>query len=104
MKNRIYYKWVDWMKVLGIYLIIVGHFFPLGNQIIYMFSVPLFFFYFRVFLSKTNENRKKVFWSKLFRSLVLPLLIICFFYLVCNSLRKLCDDEVYQLKVHYCIG
>lgn len=53
-------------------------FFPLGNQIIYMFSVPLFFFI-SGFLSKTNET-EKVFWSKLFRSLVLPLLIICFLF------------------------
>ena len=96
MKNKIYYKWVDWMKVLGIYLIIVGHFFPLGNQIIYMFSVPLFFFI-SGFLSKTNET-EKVFWSKLFRSLVLPLLIIFFFIWCVIFLERLCDDESISTK------
>ena len=38
-------NWVDWMKVLGMYVIILGHTFPEGLcAFIYSFSVPLFFF------------------------------------------------------------
>lgn len=35
--------WVDYMKVIGMYLIIAGHFCTIGNKYIYTFSVALFF-------------------------------------------------------------
>ncbi len=37
------YDWIDWMKALGIYLVILGHFFSVGEEFIYVFHVPLFF-------------------------------------------------------------
>lgn len=42
--DKVRYYWIDWMKVIGMFLIIWGHFFPkFSNVIIYSFNVPLFF-------------------------------------------------------------
>ena len=35
--------WIDWMKAIGIYLVVLGHFFSVGEKFIYVFHVPLFF-------------------------------------------------------------
>ena len=66
-------NWIDWMKTIGIYLIVVGHFMPIGNEIIYIFSVPLFFL-----ISGFLNNRKDsaiVFFKKLYVQLIIPMLI-----------------------------
>lgn len=73
-KERLY--WIDWMKAIGMYFIIVGHIFPLGNEYIYVFSVPLFFVI-SGFLSH-REDDVRLFWKKLWRNLILPCIIICF--------------------------
>lgn len=56
MKNRLYY--IDVVKVLGIYLVILGHL-PLTNIIftkfIFSFHMPLFFFC-SGYLFKKNNN------------------------------------------------
>lgn len=42
--GKVRYYWVDWMKVLGMFLIVWGHFFPKSFcDAIYSFNVPLFF-------------------------------------------------------------
>ena len=66
--------WIDWMKSIGIYLIVLGHFFPCGSKYIYTFSVPLFFLV-TGFLSK-READLRVFRRKLWYNLVLPMLLI----------------------------
>lgn len=76
MKGR--FVFIDWMKIIGIYLIIVGHFIiprPPFVEYIYVFSVPLFFVI-SGFLFRRIESNKK-FWVKLFKSLCLPMLAIC---------------------------
>ena len=73
MKER--YYWIDWMKVIGIYFIIAGHFFPVGNEYIYAFSVPLFFII-SGFLGK-REDDNALFWKKLHKNLILPCIVIC---------------------------
>lgn len=66
--------WIDWMKALGIYLIVLGHFFSLGGRFIYVFHVPLFFMI-SGFLSKREDDRH-VFWKKLWYNLVVPMLLM----------------------------
>ena len=66
--------WIDYMKAIGMYLIVLGHFFPVGHKFIYVFSVPLFFII-SGFLSKRESNQKE-FWKKLFYNLALPMIII----------------------------
>ena len=39
-------NWVDWMKALGMYLIVAGPFFSVGDKYLYIFSVPVFFLLF----------------------------------------------------------
>lgn len=66
--------WIDWMKSIGIYFIVLGHFFSVGDKFIYVFNVPLFFVI-SGFLSK-RETDNKVFWKKLWYNLIVPMLII----------------------------
>ena len=66
--------WIDWMKCLGMYFIVLGHFFSVGYHYIYVFSVPLFFLI-SGFLCKYESNQI-VFWKKLWSNLVVPTIII----------------------------
>ena len=70
--NRI--EWIDWMKALGIYLIVLGHFYSIGEKFIYVFHVPLFFVI-SGFLNK-KETDGRVFWKKLWYNLAVPMLIM----------------------------
>lgn len=72
-KQHLY--WIDWMKAIGMYFIIAGHIFPIGNEYIYVFSVPLFFIM-SGFLSH-REDDVRLFWKKLWSNLILPCIIIC---------------------------
>lgn len=79
---------VDWMKVIGMYVIILGHTFPQGLcAFIYSFSVPLFFF-----LSEFLNNQEKS-WDECVRkvvyTLVLPYLLIC----VCNLFISFLEED-----------
>lgn len=73
-KQRLY--WIDWMKAIGMYFIIAGHIFPIGNEYVYVFSVPLFFMI-SGFLGH-REDDVRLFWKKLWRNLILPCIIMCF--------------------------
>ena len=68
------YDWIDWMKALGIYLIVLGHFYSVGEKFIYIFHVPLFFVI-SGFLNK-KEVDGRVFWRKLWYNLAVPMLLM----------------------------
>ena len=78
--NRLY--WIDWMKFIGMYFIILGHFFPPGNKYIYVFNVPLFFIV-SGFLCKKEEDNI-LFLRKIWYNLIVPMLIISLLHL-CES-------------------
>lgn len=72
-QNRI--LWVDTVKALGMFFIVLGHFFPpYISAWIYTFNVPLFFFM-SGFLAKKEDNWK-VFWRKNFNGLIVPFLLL----------------------------
>ena len=71
-ENRL--EWIDWMKALGIYLIVLGHFYNVGEKFIYVFHVPLFFVI-SGFLNK-KEVDGHLFWKKLWYNLAVPMLIM----------------------------
>lgn len=71
-ENRL--EWIDWMKALGIYLIVLGHFYSIGEKFIYVFHVPLFFVI-SGFLNK-KEVDGQLFWKKLWYNLAVPMLIM----------------------------
>lgn len=74
-------EWIDWMKAIGIFLIVYGHLFSIGHWYVYTFSVPLFFAI-SGFLCK-RESDKAVFWRKLWYNLVVPMLLIS---LICQGI------------------
>ncbi len=88
--------WVDWMKVIGMYFIIVGHFFPVGNAFVYSFNVPLFFLI-SGFLCKSDEP-SNVFWRKLWSNLIVPLIIICLFSCFFNCVVDWLQGNVISMK------
>ena len=73
MKSRI--LWIDLSKVIAIWFIILGHFFPgVIKSFIYSFHVPIFFFI-SGFLT-THEPNNKIFWEKTRKKLIFPYLYI----------------------------
>ena len=81
------YLWIDWMKTLGMFFIIWGHFFSDGHKYVYVFSVPLFFFISGM-LSKIEEDNT-VFLKKIFYNLFLPMFFICLIVFTYNSIVAL---------------
>lgn len=69
------FVWIDWMKVIGITLVVFGHFHTSWAKYVYVFHVPLFFLISGM-LSKV-ETDNKVFWKKIWFNLIVPILIIC---------------------------
>lgn len=73
-KERMY--WIDWMKSIGMLLIIWGHSFPEGlSPFIYSFNVPLFFVI-SGFLFK-RESSFSTFFKKNLVTLIIPYLLLC---------------------------
>lgn len=72
LKKRI--NWIDWMKVIGIYLIILGHHSPRFSSVIYTFNVPLFFVI-SGFLSRKEKDFKTSL-QKNYNTLIIPYLLI----------------------------
>lgn len=69
------FVWIDWMKALGMYFIVAGHFFSIYHKYIYIFSVPVFFLI-SGFLTK-REQSNSLFWRKLGYNLFIPMIIVC---------------------------
>lgn len=70
-------NWLDWMKVIGMFTIILGHLFPNGIvPFVYSFSVPLFFVI-SGFLTNINFiTNGKIYFEKLFKGLIIPYTLI----------------------------
>lgn len=47
--------WIDWMKTIGIYFIVLGHFFSISINS-YMFSMSLFSFLSQAFYVKKKKT------------------------------------------------
>lgn len=77
--------WIDYAKVLGMYLVILGHTMltppiPYIKGIIYAFHMPLFFFI-SGFLHKSNINSKRFFLNCV-KQLLIPFLFFNFLELI----------------------
>lgn len=69
-------NWIDWMKAIGMLVIIWGHSFPTGlTSFIYSFNVPLFFIISGYLFKK--ETSMGTFFKKNLYSLIIPYLILC---------------------------
>lgn len=94
--NRL--EWIDWMKAIGIYLVVLGHFDSYGNDFIYAFHMPLFFII-SGFLCKKEDNQV-IFWKKLWFNLVVPMLIIAAANFVYACILQLIDGS-FEFKTFY---
>lgn len=88
------FQWIDWMKTIGIYFIVVGHFMPIGYIYIYIFSVPIFFLI-SGFLNKKNET-SQMFFKKIYIELLVPMILL----VLANILF---DSALEVLKNHFSI-
>lgn len=73
-QNKQHYIWIDYMKVYGLYFIVLGHFFPSYSSYIYAFNVPLFFIVSGILSSK--ERDFNTFINKSIFNLIIPVFII----------------------------
>lgn len=83
-KSRI--LWIDWLKVLAMYLIIAGHLSVPGNKYIYVFSVPSFFILSGFLFKKEawGAHLNKTFWN-LFIPMMALLLINLAYRAIANG-------------------
>ena len=92
--------WIDWMKAIGIYLIVLGHFFSVGEKYVYVFNGPLFFVL-SGFLSKKEADHRQ-FWKKLWYNLVVPMLLICLLNFLINIGHTLaCGGVISAMSIGY---
>lgn len=74
------------MKFIGMYFIIIGHFFPVFDLYIYVFNVPLFFII-SGFLSK-KESDSQLFWRKIWYNLIGPMLLIVLLNFIISLIKN----------------
>lgn len=74
--------WIDWMKVIGMYFIILGHFFPFGYTFIYVFNVPVFFII-SGYLCQIEKSHL-IFFRKILQRYIIPLMFISFAMFIWN--------------------
>lgn len=81
------YNWIDWMKVIGMLLIVWGHTSPVYlTEFLYTFNVGLFFII-SGFLSKCKPDVTIREWGKIFHMLIVPYFYLCVINLAIYSLR-----------------
>lgn len=95
--NRI--EWIDWMKAIGIYLVILGHFYSIGEKFIYAFHVPLFFLISGMLTKK--ESDRQLFWRKLWYNLVVPMLIMATLNGVYDFLLNLLNGVFTPMDIYW---
>ena len=88
--------WIDWMKAIGIYLIVLGHFFSVGEVFVYVFNGPLFFLL-SGFLSK-KETDQRLFWRKVWYNFVIPMMLICLLNFLINISDTMARGGMVSIK------
>lgn len=93
-----HYHWADWARVIGIWLVIVGHFFPgMTKSFIYSFHVP-FFFVISGFLSGKTVLGKE-FVIKTWDGLIKPYFYICLMVYLIHLLLFLCGIQFFNTSI-----
>ena len=85
--------WIDWMKVLAIYLIIAGHLSVPGDHFIYVFSVPAFFILSGL-LFKSEPWSVQL--SKIGWNLIVPMALLFLIDWVFSILLKIKSFDLHQ--------
>lgn len=101
MKKRL--AFIDWMKAMGMFAIVLGHFFPPTIQYLtYAFSVQLFFFV-SGFLFKKCPDPKN-FWHKNMQGLIVPYFVLGGVNLFYTMMRTLDVDTILCSMIGLCLG
>lgn len=96
-------NWLDWMKAIGMYLIVYGHYTSYGHEFIYTFSVPLFFVI-SGFLFKKEENIR-TFFKKNFYNLLLPMLLMVILVQIRKNVPLILNGTFEVTKIpQICLG
>lgn len=96
-------NWLDWMKAIGMYLIVYGHYTSYAHEFIYTFSVPLFFVI-SGFLFKKEENIK-TFFKKNFYNLLLPMLLMVILVQIRKNVPLILNGTFEVTKIpQICLG
>lgn len=96
-------NWLDWMKAIGMYLIIYGHFTSYGHKFIYTFSAPLFFIM-SGFLFK-KEECFRTFIKKNLYNLLLPMIIMIILVQIRNNASYIVNGTfTFEQFQHIVIG
>lgn len=99
-------KTVNYLKALGIILMVVGHSgcgIPQAVPFIYMFHMPLFFFVSGYCFKRTGLNEPRQFFWKRIKGLWWPFVKWSLLFLVLHNLfleYHLIDSQVYDIKEH----
>lgn len=98
-------NWIDWLKAIGMFLIVLGHTFPPFIKVVYAFSVPLLFIM-SGFLTK-QESDNKIFWKKIWYNLIIPCIIFTIITFIYTSARDLYKGQFEMrnilLLIPYCL-
>lgn len=89
--KKAYIPWIDWAKILGIYLVTLGHGHLVSDDarvLIYSFHMPLFFVLSGVLYKKRGflETLKKTFKSILIPYFIISFICLCY-YLILKGLQ-----------------
>lgn len=93
------YEWIDWMKALGIYLVVLGHFYSVCEKFIYVFHIPLFLLISGLLTKKESDGR--IFWKKLWYNLVVPMLIIATLNFAFHGFQQLLNGYFHPSDVYW---
>ena len=87
-------NWIDWMKAIGMLMIVWGHCFPDGgtSEFLYAFNVPLFFII-SGYLTR-REHSMALCWDKCLHNLVIPYFILSLIK-VAGFILKHLDDGMW---------
>lgn len=87
-------NWIDWMKAIGMLMIVWGHCFPDGgtSEFLYAFNVPLFFIISGYLTHR--EHSMALCWDKCLHNLVIPYFILSLIK-VAGFILKHLDDGMW---------
>lgn len=102
---RIY--WLDLMKVVGIYFIILGHLFSFGSGYALSFSVALFFIV-SGFISH-EQSSNSAFWRKMLSNYIFPMLALASINFVISTAQQLASglftlDRLWKFPINVVLG
>jgi fucose 4-O-acetylase-like acetyltransferase len=89
------------MKALGIYLVVLGHFYSVGEKYIYVFHVPLFFVISGFLIKK--ETDVMIFWRKLWYNLAVPMLLMTVINFVYHCILQLFKGAFSPIDIYWLV-